>query len=122
MAPSSSRWVAPNKTHDQLVRHRIETGSQALLRLGCRRSPPRSPSRCTWPSCPPGTASRPTSLLGLDLVRDAGKAPASLNAGTQGLLDQHEAPRTGKDFTGLDRLRDELAAMGVLVKDTPAGQ
>jgi cysteinyl-tRNA synthetase len=61
-------------------------------------------------------------LLGLDLARDVGKAPAALPAGAQELLDQRAAARTGKDFAASDRLRDELAALGVAVKDTPAGQ
>jgi cysteinyl-tRNA synthetase len=61
-------------------------------------------------------------LLGLDLARDIGKAPSALPAGAQELLDQRAAARTGKDFASSDRLRDELAALGVAVKDTPAGQ
>ncbi|MCU1621902.1 MAG: Cysteine--tRNA ligase [Frankiales bacterium] len=61
-------------------------------------------------------------LLGLDLARDVGRAPAALPAGAQDLLDQRAAARTTKDFAGSDRLRDELASLGVLVKDTPGGQ
>jgi cysteinyl-tRNA synthetase len=61
-------------------------------------------------------------LLGLDLARDVGRAPAALPAGAQDLLDQRAAARAAKDFAGSDRLRDDLARLGVLVKDTPAGQ
>ncbi|MGZ6793690.1 MAG: CysS/YqeB C-terminal domain-containing protein, partial [Mycobacteriales bacterium] len=61
-------------------------------------------------------------LLGLDLARDVGKAPAALPAGAAELLEQRAAARAGKDFAASDRLRDELAALGVAVKDTPAGQ
>jgi len=60
--------------------------------------------------------------LGLDLARDIGKAPAALPAGTQSLLDERSAARAGKDFAGSDRLRDELAALGVVVQDTKDGQ
>jgi cysteinyl-tRNA synthetase len=60
--------------------------------------------------------------LGLDLARDIGKAPAALPAGAQELLDSRAAARAAKDFAASDRLRDELAARGVAVKDTPAGQ
>jgi cysteinyl-tRNA synthetase len=61
-------------------------------------------------------------LLGLDLARDVGRAPAALPAGAQDLLDERASARVAKDFAASDRLRDELAALGVAVKDTPAGQ
>ena len=63
-------------------------------------------------------------LLGLDLVRLVGQAPvsATLPAGAQELLDARAAARAAKDFAASDRLRDELAGLGVAVKDTPAGQ
>ena len=60
-------------------------------------------------------------LLGLDLVRQVGQV-VSLPARAQSLLDERAAARAGKDFAASDRLRDELAALGVAVKDTPAGQ
>jgi cysteinyl-tRNA synthetase len=62
------------------------------------------------------------AYLGLDLARDIGKAPAALPAGAQELLDERAAVRAAKDFAASDRLRDELATLGVAVKDTPAGQ
>ena len=63
-------------------------------------------------------------VLGLDLVRLVGQtAPvAVLPGGAQELLDARAAARSAKDFAASDRLRDELAALGVAVKDTPAGQ
>ena len=63
-------------------------------------------------------------LLGLDLAREVGRAPvaAALPDGAQDLLDQRAAARAAKDFAASDRLRDELAALGVAVRDTPAGQ
>ncbi|MCW2606225.1 MAG: Cysteine--tRNA ligase [Frankiales bacterium] len=63
-------------------------------------------------------------LLGLDLARDVGRAKpvAVLPDGTQALLDARAQARADKDFAASDRLRDELAALGVVVKDTKAGQ
>jgi cysteinyl-tRNA synthetase len=61
------------------------------------------------------------ALLGLDLVRQVGQA-VRLPEGAQALLDERAAARAGKDFAASDRLRDELAALGVVVKDTRDGQ
>ena len=63
-------------------------------------------------------------LLGLDLARQVGQARevAALPAGADELLAARAAARTAKDFAASDRLRDELAGLGVVVKDTPAGQ
>jgi cysteinyl-tRNA synthetase len=63
-------------------------------------------------------------VLGLDLVRDVGKPKAIevLPTGGQELLDQRAQARTVKDFAASDRLRDELAALGVAVADTAEGQ
>ena len=44
------------------------------------------------------------------------------SGGAQALLDQRAAARSAKEFSTSDRLRDELAAMGVAVEDTPGGQ
>jgi cysteinyl-tRNA synthetase len=38
------------------------------------------------------------------------------------LLERRAAARAARDFTTSDRLRDELAALGVEVRDTPEGQ
>ena len=64
------------------------------------------------------------ALLGLDLARQVGQpvVAAELPAGAQELLDERAAARASKDFAASDRLRDELAGLGVAVKDTPGGQ
>ena len=46
----------------------------------------------------------------------------TLPAGAQELLDKREAARAQRDFAASDRLRDELASMGVVVEDTRDGQ
>jgi cysteinyl-tRNA synthetase len=68
------------------------------------------------------TAASLDQLFGLDLVRDVGRAPQSLPGGAQELLDARALARAGKDFATSDRLRGELAALGVAVTDTPDGQ
>jgi len=61
-------------------------------------------------------------VLGLDLVRDVGKPAPSLPEGAQALLDERAGARAAKDWAAADRLRDDLAALGVQVRDTAAGQ
>ena len=63
-------------------------------------------------------------LLGLDLVRLVGRTrhAVPLPAGAAELLDARAEARAAKDFSASDRLRDDLAALGVTVRDTPAGQ
>jgi cysteinyl-tRNA synthetase len=63
-------------------------------------------------------------LLGLDLAREVGRAPVRppLPDGAQQRLDARQAARTAADWVTADRLRDELAALGVSVSDTAAGQ
>ena len=39
----------------------------------------------------------------------------------QGLLDQRAAARAAKDFTTADGIRDQIAAAGIEVEDTPSG-
>ncbi|MEG6550407.1 cysteine--tRNA ligase, partial [Desulfocurvibacter africanus] len=43
-------------------------------------------------------------------------------AKVEALLTQRQEARAGKDFARSDAIRDELAAMGAEVKDTPQGQ
>jgi cysteinyl-tRNA synthetase len=59
-------------------------------------------------------------VLGLDLDRAPSEAP--LPAGASALLEAREQARAAKDFATSDRLRHELAAVGVAVTDTPGGQ
>ena len=70
------------------------------------------------------TFSAVDALLGLDLLRDVGRAPsvAELSGEAQGLLDRRAAARAAKDWAQSDELRDVLANMGVVVKDTAEGQ
>jgi cysteinyl-tRNA synthetase len=63
-------------------------------------------------------------LLGLDLARDIGKpdpAPV-LPDGAAVRLEARARAREASDWPAADRLRDELAALGVTVTDTPSGQ
>jgi cysteinyl-tRNA synthetase len=60
-------------------------------------------------------------VLGLDL----GAAPAPqipLPEAAVELLDRRQAARAARDWATSDALRDELAALGVDVRDTPGGQ
>ncbi len=63
-------------------------------------------------------------LLGLDLARLVGQPvmAAALPDGAAELMEARAVARAAKDFAASDRLRDELAALGVAVKDTPDGQ
>jgi cysteinyl-tRNA synthetase len=62
-------------------------------------------------------------VLGLDLGRAEAEAPpAELPEGAGDLLERRERARAARDFATSDRLRDELAALGVRVIDTREGQ
>src|SRR3954464_6822448 len=64
-------------------------------------------------------------ILGLDLVRDVGKPRTStedLPDGARELLDRRAAARSSKDWSESDRLREQLADLGVAVTDGPDGQ
>ena len=80
------------------------------------------------PEVPPGarfeSVAAVDALFGLDLTREVGRTRPSttLTPVAQTLIDARAVARSSKDWTESDRLRDELAAMGVAVKDTPAGQ
>jgi cysteinyl-tRNA synthetase len=58
-------------------------------------------------------------VLGLDVDRPL---KASLPDGASELLEAREKARLAKDFRTSDRLRDELASLGVAVTDTSEGQ
>jgi cysteinyl-tRNA synthetase len=60
------------------------------------------------------------SVLGLDL--DRAQILISLPDGAPALLESREEARAAKDFVTSDRLRKELAALGVSVTDTADGQ
>src|SRR5258708_1081438 len=59
-------------------------------------------------------------VLGLDLDRAASQPDLPPSANT--LLVKRETARAARDFKTADRLRDELAAIGVTVTDTLEGQ
>ncbi len=60
-------------------------------------------------------------VLGLDLGA-AAEASGELPEGAAALLAQRADARAARDYATADRLRDELAALGVVVRDTPDGQ
>jgi len=59
-------------------------------------------------------------VLGLDLGRTASQP--DLPPGANTLLEKRETARAARDFKAADSLRDELAAIGVIVTDTIEGQ
>ncbi len=61
-------------------------------------------------------------VLGLEPGRPPEADDAELPDGAAELLEQRAAARVARDYATSDRLRDELAALGVEVRDTPAGQ
>ena len=63
-------------------------------------------------------------LLGLDLVRRVGQATQAdpLPDDVLALAAERQEARAQRDFATSDRLRDELAARGFTVTDTPDGQ
>ena len=64
------------------------------------------------------------TLLRFDEVLGLGFAAVSrgLTDEAQQLLDQRQEARDAGDYAASDRLRDELAALGVVVEDTAEGQ
>jgi cysteinyl-tRNA synthetase len=61
-------------------------------------------------------------VLGLGLDEPPDEAITELPEGAASLLEDRAAARAARDFATSDRLRDELAALGVEVRDTPNGQ
>ena len=60
-------------------------------------------------------------IYGLDLQR--GEAPkVELTPELENLLEARRVARLDKDFAKSDEIRDQMASLGVLVKDTPGGQ
>jgi cysteinyl-tRNA synthetase len=60
-------------------------------------------------------------VLGLSLDQPIA-AETPLPEGAAALLDARAAARAARDYARSDELRDELAALGVEVRDTPTGQ
>ena len=65
------------------------------------------------------------SILGCDPADSVFVSSKSNDAAMDGLiklaLEQREAARARKDFAGADAIRDQIAALGVVVEDTPNG-
>jgi cysteinyl-tRNA synthetase len=57
--------------------------------------------------------------LGLDNVLDAGEEEAGAEA--EALLRKRQEARAAKEFAAADAIRDELLALGWVVRDTPEG-
>jgi cysteinyl-tRNA synthetase len=74
------------------------------------------------------TLSTADARRGAEVLRDFDSVlgiidlPEALPAGADVLLEQRAAARAARDFASSDRLRDELAELGVAVEDTPDGQ
>jgi cysteinyl-tRNA synthetase len=62
------------------------------------------------------------ALRDLDSVFAVLDLAETLPSGAQQLLDQRAAAREARDWASSDRLRDELATLGVIVEDTRDGQ
>jgi cysteinyl-tRNA synthetase len=61
-------------------------------------------------------------VLGLDLGRAPSADAGELPEGAARLLEQRELARAAKDYGSSDRLREQLAEMGVMVTDSREGQ
>lgn len=61
-------------------------------------------------------------VLGLGLDAPAEPPSRELPAGAAELLERRAAARVARDYALSDALRDELAALGVNVRDTQQGQ
>jgi cysteinyl-tRNA synthetase len=61
-------------------------------------------------------------VLGLDLDEPLAEPTQQLPAGADALLARRADARAARDFGTADALRDELASLGVEVRDTPHGQ
>jgi cysteinyl-tRNA synthetase len=61
------------------------------------------------------------AVLGLDNLLDAGGEDGAPDAAARELLERREQARAARDWAEADRLRDELAAQGWQVRDSPGG-
>jgi cysteinyl-tRNA synthetase len=82
-----------------------------------------------WPAADDLTPAQRRALLldfdrvfGLSLDAVAEADDGELPEGAAKLLKQRASARAARDYATSDRLREELSAMGVEVRDTPGGQ
>ena len=59
------------------------------------------------------------SVLGL-LQQDV-EEEVEIEPEIQALIDERQAARKAKDYARVDEIRDQLAAQGITLKDTPQG-
>ena len=64
---------------------------------------------------------RLTDVLGLDLSIDKASGNAEEDARIEAMIAERQAARKAKDFARADAVRDELAAMGIILEDTREG-
>jgi cysteinyl-tRNA synthetase len=60
--------------------------------------------------------------MGVDITALPAGESSELPSGAAALLERRAAARAARDFAASDALRDELASLGVEVRDTPDGQ
>ena len=61
----------------------------------------------------------PADVLGL--LQDRQGAGSGIGADIEALVEERQEARKRKDFARADRIRDQLAARGITLKDTPQG-
>ena len=101
------------------LRHRRTRWRCSSRRRGMRTvssTTATTPGRGRW--C---TAIRELSaVLGLDLADDATRADGD-DAAIDALVRERDEARAARDFARADQIRDELAARGIKLEDTPGG-
>jgi cysteinyl-tRNA synthetase len=60
-------------------------------------------------------------VLGLENITDAGKDSEKLSGVVELLIQLRNEARTNKDFSTSDKIRDQLAALGIQLKDSKEG-
>ena len=91
----------------------------------CGRSTPRSTPASSAPAMCRRSARRSTGSIGCSaccsLRRAEDEQPPVPVEEIERLIEERHAARRRRDFAAADRIRDDLAARGVLLEDSPAG-